>query len=61
MLYMLHTIRYKVIQYFFGEEFEIMGTIVCGQCQETIEHYENEKVVVLYGTCPTCKSNANNH
>ncbi|MEN2468151.1 GapA-binding peptide SR1P [Ornithinibacillus sp. FSL M8-0202] len=33
-----------------------MGTIVCQQCQETIEHYENEKVAILYGTCPKCKS-----
>ncbi|WP_081755879.1 GapA-binding peptide SR1P [Paucisalibacillus sp. EB02] len=36
-----------------------MGTIICQQCQETIEHFENNKVTVLYGTCPTCKSNSN--
>ncbi|WP_083443601.1 GapA-binding peptide SR1P [Ornithinibacillus contaminans] len=33
-----------------------MGTIVCQQCQQIIDHYENNKVVVLYGTCPTCKA-----
>ncbi|MFS0672299.1 GapA-binding peptide SR1P [Ornithinibacillus sp. 179-J 7C1 HS] len=32
-----------------------MGTIVCQKCQKTIEHYENEKVAVLYGTCQKCK------
>ncbi|MCA1023423.1 GapA-binding peptide SR1P [Halobacillus litoralis] len=31
-----------------------MGTIVCQDCQKVIEHYENEKVSTLYGTCPTC-------
>ncbi|CDQ28197.1 GapA-binding peptide SR1P [Halobacillus karajensis] len=31
-----------------------MGTIVCQDCQKVIEHYENEKVATLYGTCPTC-------
>ncbi|HAM82108.1 GapA-binding peptide SR1P [Ornithinibacillus bavariensis] len=33
-----------------------MGTIICQTCQQTIEHYENEKVVVLYGTCPDCET-----
>ncbi|WP_081472477.1 GapA-binding peptide SR1P [Ornithinibacillus scapharcae] len=33
-----------------------MGIIVCQHCQETIEHYENEKVAVLYGTCCDCKN-----
>lgn len=32
-----------------------MGTIVCKCCDEVIEHYENEKVSVLYSLCPDCK------
>ncbi|WP_217585726.1 GapA-binding peptide SR1P [Lentibacillus saliphilus] len=31
-----------------------MGTIVCKDCQSIIEHYNDEKVTTLYGTCPTC-------
>ncbi|WP_249869913.1 GapA-binding peptide SR1P [Oceanobacillus saliphilus] len=31
-----------------------MGTIICQDCQHVIEHYEEEKVTTLYGTCPTC-------
>ncbi|MFC0523977.1 GapA-binding peptide SR1P [Pontibacillus salicampi] len=33
-----------------------MGTIVCQDCQKVIEHFENEKVSTLYGTCPSCPS-----
>ncbi|WP_188385328.1 GapA-binding peptide SR1P [Ornithinibacillus halotolerans] len=36
-----------------------MGIIICGQCHGTIEHYENEKVVVHYSTCSECKSSPN--
>lgn len=35
----------------------IMGTIVCQDCHKIIEQYENEKVVTLYSTCPTCRKN----
>jgi len=28
-----------------------MGTIVCQQCDSTIEHFEDEKVTTLYATC----------
>ncbi|WP_343753636.1 GapA-binding peptide SR1P [Lentibacillus halophilus] len=31
-----------------------MGTIVCQKCQEVIEHFDNEKVATLYGTCARC-------
>ncbi|HZG70881.1 MAG TPA: GapA-binding peptide SR1P [Chondromyces sp.] len=28
-----------------------MGTIVCQSCLETMEHFEDEKVTVLYSHC----------
>ncbi|WP_050181571.1 GapA-binding peptide SR1P [Domibacillus robiginosus] len=28
-----------------------MGTIICKSCQSTIEHFEEEKVTVLYSHC----------
>ncbi|WP_028398864.1 GapA-binding peptide SR1P [Ectobacillus panaciterrae] len=28
-----------------------MGTIVCQVCENTIGHFEDEKVTVLYGNC----------
>ncbi|UOY93783.1 GapA-binding peptide SR1P [Ectobacillus sp. JY-23] len=28
-----------------------MGTIVCQICENTIAHFEDEKVTVLYGKC----------
>jgi SR1 protein len=31
-----------------------MGTIVCQVCGGTIDHYEDEKVTVLYGNCKEC-------
>ncbi|WP_084157546.1 GapA-binding peptide SR1P [Oceanobacillus manasiensis] len=31
-----------------------MGTIICQDCQEIIEHFEGEKVTTLYGTCSGC-------
>ncbi|WP_084268650.1 GapA-binding peptide SR1P [Oceanobacillus damuensis] len=34
-----------------------MGTIICQDCQHVIEHYEEEKVTTLYGTCPSCNEN----
>lgn len=36
-----------------------MGTIVCQDCQQVIEHFDNEKVTTLYGTCPTCDKKLN--
>ncbi|HHY73911.1 MAG TPA: GapA-binding peptide SR1P [Bacillus bacterium] len=33
-----------------------MGTIVCQQCENTIEHFEDEKVTTLYAkNCDCCK------
>ncbi|MBV6683096.1 GapA-binding peptide SR1P [Rossellomorea marisflavi] len=32
-----------------------MGTIVCQSCLNTIEHYEDEKVSVLFSNCCTCE------
>lgn len=34
-----------------------MGTIVCQDCQQVIEHFDDVKVTTLYGTCPTCDGN----
>ncbi|MFN2746064.1 MULTISPECIES: GapA-binding peptide SR1P [Bacillus] len=31
-----------------------MGTIVCQDCNEPIQHFEDEKVTILYGTCGKC-------
>ncbi|HLR80342.1 MAG TPA: GapA-binding peptide SR1P [Bacillota bacterium] len=31
-----------------------MGTIICQDCQQIIEHFEIEKVTILYGVCPNC-------
>jgi len=31
-----------------------MGTIVCQTCNATIDHFEDEKVTVLYGQCSGC-------
>lgn len=31
-----------------------MGTIICQDCQQVIDHYEEEKVTTLYSTCPSC-------
>ncbi len=28
-----------------------MGTIVCQQCESTIDHFEDEKVTTLYAKC----------
>ncbi|RYG74034.1 GapA-binding peptide SR1P [Lentibacillus lipolyticus] len=34
-----------------------MGTIICQDCQEVIEHFDDEKVTTLFGTCPDCSQN----
>ncbi|MFD2760589.1 GapA-binding peptide SR1P [Lentibacillus juripiscarius] len=34
-----------------------MGTIICQDCQEVIEHFDDEKVTTLFGTCPDCNQN----
>lgn len=31
-----------------------MGTIVCKECDNTIEHFENRKVTTLYSKCDDC-------
>jgi len=31
-----------------------VGTIVCQECAEIVNHFEEEKVTTLYGTCPSC-------
>ncbi|WP_147531830.1 GapA-binding peptide SR1P [Bacillus marasmi] len=31
-----------------------MGTIVCQTCDATIDHFEDEKVTVLYAKCQCC-------
>lgn len=31
-----------------------MGTIVCQSCDLTIDHFEDEKVTVLYSKCQCC-------
>ena len=33
----------------------MVGVIVCQHCEEVIDHYEDEKVSVLYGICPHCQ------
>jgi hypothetical protein len=32
----------------------MMGILVCQECNSTIDHFENEKVTVLYGKCTCC-------
>ncbi|MBM4764361.1 GapA-binding peptide SR1P [Bacillus sp. B15-48] len=36
-----------------------MGTIVCQTCNSTIEHFEDEKVTVLYATTCNCHNKDN--
>ncbi|MBO8171180.1 MAG: GapA-binding peptide SR1P [Bacillaceae bacterium] len=31
-----------------------MGTIVCQHCGRTIDHFDSDKVVVLYAACRLC-------
>ncbi|WP_066367758.1 GapA-binding peptide SR1P [Neobacillus fumarioli] len=31
-----------------------MGTLVCQNCNSTIDHFEDEKVTVLYAKCDDC-------
>ncbi|MCM3768656.1 MULTISPECIES: GapA-binding peptide SR1P [Bacillaceae] len=31
-----------------------MGTLVCQNCNSTIDHFEDEKVTVLYSKCNCC-------
>ncbi|MFJ5624697.1 GapA-binding peptide SR1P [Peribacillus loiseleuriae] len=31
-----------------------MGTIICKNCNEIIENYEDEKVSIHYSQCGTC-------
>jgi hypothetical protein len=32
-----------------------MGTLVCQTCESTIDHFEDEKVTVLYSNCHNCE------
>lgn len=32
-----------------------MGTLVCQACNSTIDHFEDEKVTVLYSKCGCCE------
>lgn len=32
----------------------MMGTLVCQECDTTIDYFEAEKVTVLYSTCQCC-------
>ncbi|HLR01934.1 MAG TPA: GapA-binding peptide SR1P [Virgibacillus sp.] len=32
-----------------------MITVVCQECQEVIEYFDDEKVSTLYGKCPVCE------
>ena len=34
---------------------EKMGTLVCQTCNSTIDHFEDEKVTVLYSKCNCCE------
>jgi hypothetical protein len=34
-----------------------MGTLVCQTCDSTIDHFEDEKVTVLYSKCHCCEGN----
>lgn len=34
-----------------------MGTLVCQACNSTIDHFEDEKVTVLYAKCDCCDDN----
>jgi hypothetical protein len=33
-----------------------MGTIVCQTCESTVEHFEDEKVTILYAKCNCCQT-----
>ncbi|WP_059169993.1 GapA-binding peptide SR1P [Bacillus sp. FJAT-27445] len=37
-----------------------MGTIVCQNCNSTIDHFEDEKVTVLYSKCTCDKCHSRN-
>lgn len=32
-----------------------MGTIICSDCNETIQYFDYEKVTVLYASCKDCR------
>ena len=37
-----------------------MGTIVCQECNATIDHFEDEKVTVLYSSKCNCSKHEHN-
>jgi SR1 protein len=47
--------RFQVSDHTHDEKgIEKMGTIVCQACDSTIDHFEDEKVTVLYSRCNCC-------
>lgn len=36
---------------------QLLGVIVCGNCNKEIEFFEYEQVITHYGLCFDCKSN----
>lgn len=43
----------------FGEGEIKMGTLVCKDCNKIIDHFEDEKVTVLYSNCKKCDAEEN--
>jgi hypothetical protein len=52
----LKRLHYVNDAYNIGEGVVKMGTIVCQTCNSTIEHFEDEKVSVLYTHNHNCQS-----
>lgn len=42
------------------KENEQMGTLVCQTCNSTIDHFDDEKVTVLYAKCNCCNHEQHN-
>jgi hypothetical protein len=49
---------YKIYDCLNGGE-GMMGTVICQNCNSTIDHFEDEKVTVLYSKCKCCDNNVN--
>jgi hypothetical protein len=49
--------RFQFNEYHNEKGIEQMGTIVCQACDSTIDHFEDEKVTVLYSRCNCCDGN----
>ncbi|WP_121610690.1 GapA-binding peptide SR1P [Mesobacillus foraminis] len=37
-----------------------MGTVICSDCNRTVDHFEDEKITVLYSRCNSCLERNNN-